>query len=202
MKQNEITTLRLLESLERDPKQTQRDLAKALNISLGLVNAFTKRLIQKGFFKLKTIPKNRVKYILTPKGMYEKTRLTYRYLTYSMEFYKESREKIRSIYDLLFEQGLKKIYLLGAGELAEIALISLQESKLELAGIIDNEKAGGELLGKPIMDCSCLKSITSDETVMITKIDSSMDFSGMVRAHNPEVHIIDLGKSGNQKPHF
>jgi DNA-binding MarR family transcriptional regulator len=110
MKQQEIKTLKLMESLERNPKQTQRDLAKDLDISLGLVNAFTKRLIKKGYFKIKTIPKNRIKYMLTPEGMYEKTRLTYQYILYSLDFYKETRVKIKSIYDRLFDQGKKRVF--------------------------------------------------------------------------------------------
>jgi DNA-binding MarR family transcriptional regulator len=72
MKHQEITTLKLIQSLDKEPEQTQRDLASELNVSLGLVNAFIKRLLNKGYFKIKTIPKNRIRYILTPEGMCEK----------------------------------------------------------------------------------------------------------------------------------
>ena len=77
MDNQDIRTLKLLEEIENGHVPSQRDLAKTLNVSLGLVNSFIKRLAHKGYFKITTIPKNRVKYILTPKGAAEKARLTY-----------------------------------------------------------------------------------------------------------------------------
>ncbi|MBU4208797.1 MAG: winged helix-turn-helix transcriptional regulator, partial [Proteobacteria bacterium] len=88
MDHNDIRTLKLLEEIEENHVQSQRELAKKLDISLGLVNSFIKRLAHKGFFKITTIPKNRVKYILTPEGVVEKTRLTYKYIQHSYRFYK------------------------------------------------------------------------------------------------------------------
>ena len=86
MNKIDIRTLKILEEIENDHTPSQRDLSKKLNISLGLVNSFVKRLVQKGYLKITTIPKNRVKYILTPKGAAEKTRLTYQYIQHSLAF--------------------------------------------------------------------------------------------------------------------
>jgi DNA-binding MarR family transcriptional regulator len=194
MKQQEIKTLKLMESLERNPKQTQRDLAKDLDISLGLVNAFTKRLIQKGFFKLKTIPKNRIKYILTPEGMCEKTKLTYQYILYSLDFYKETRAIIKSIYDQLSDQGKKRVFFIGANELTEIALISLKDSNLELASIIDNDMVGNQLMGIMIMHYSSLKDTTSDDVIIITKTDFDKENLLMILPSFSPENIIDLSK--------
>jgi DNA-binding MarR family transcriptional regulator len=192
MKKQEIKTLKLIESLERNPKQTQRNLARELNISLGLVNSFTKRMIQKGFFKVKTVPKNRIKYILTPEGMYEKTRLTYQYILYSLDFYKETRAKLKLIYDQLAEQGKKRIFFIGASELTEIALLSLKESHLKLAGIIDDELVGTQFMGFVIMRYSSLEVATSDDIIIITKTDSDKDLSGLIPPHIITANIIDL----------
>ncbi len=94
MDNQDLRTLKILEEIEKDKDPSQRYLAGKLNISLGLVNSFIKRLAQKGLFKIKNIPKNRVKYILTPKGAAEKTRLTYQYIQYSFQFYKSARQKL------------------------------------------------------------------------------------------------------------
>jgi DNA-binding MarR family transcriptional regulator len=193
MKQQDITTLKLIQSLENDPEQTQRDLAVELNISLGLVNAFIKRLVNKGHFKVKTIPRNRIRYILTPKGIYEKTRLTYQYLLYSLEFYKETRSKIRSIYCRLSDHGKKRVYLIGTGELAEIALITLKETNIELAGVIDNKNAGKSFLGIPIFDHSALKSLSNDMAI-ITITDPKFDSLDALLEHFHQTNIIDLCK--------
>jgi len=51
MDHKDIRTLKLLEEIEENHVQSQRELAKKLNISLGLVNSFIKRLAHKGFFQ-------------------------------------------------------------------------------------------------------------------------------------------------------
>ena len=106
MDQDKLRTLKLLEAVDSSHPPTQRELASDLNISLGLVNAFMKRLAKKGYFKITTIPKNRAKYLLTPKGALEKSRLTYRYLRYSVGFYREIREILVTLFDRLESEGV------------------------------------------------------------------------------------------------
>jgi DNA-binding MarR family transcriptional regulator len=83
MHPNNIRTLKLLEAIEADPGPSQRDLAQQLGVSLGLVNAFVRRLARKGYFKVRQVPKNRARYILTPRGALEKTHLTLEYIQFS-----------------------------------------------------------------------------------------------------------------------
>ena len=117
MNKIDIRTLKILEEIENDHTPSQRDLSKKLNISLGLVNSFVKRLVQKGYLKITTIPKNRVKYILTPKGAAEKTRLTYQYIQHSLAFYKKTRKELRKLFKDLMAQGDRKIVFYGASDL-------------------------------------------------------------------------------------
>jgi DNA-binding MarR family transcriptional regulator len=84
MDKENIHILRLMGEIERDASPSQRELSSRLNLSLGLVNTFIKRLVSKGYFKVKTMPRNRVKYFLTPKGLARKSRLTVEYLQYSV----------------------------------------------------------------------------------------------------------------------
>ena len=125
MDPKDIRTLKILEKVDNDKTPSQRDLAGELNISLGLVNSFIKRLVKKGFVKITTIPKRKIKYILTAHGAAEKSRLTYLYLQHSYNFYKEARQKLRNLYAGLEKQGITRIVFYGAGNLAEIAYISL-----------------------------------------------------------------------------
>ncbi len=173
MDTQELRTLKLLEEIESAQAPSQRDLATRLNISLGLVNAFMKRLTQKGYFKISTIPKNRVKYILTPKGAAEKTRLTYEYIQQSFLYYKNTRRKLSSVFEQFEKQGVGKVVFLGAGEIAEIAYISIQETNIELVGIIDSELAGGKFLGFRI---SAPDEITSFEfeRVVVTAVGDTI----------------------------
>jgi len=97
METQDLRTLKILEEIDNEHTPSQRELAQKLDISLGLVNSFIKRLVNKGYFKITHIPKNRVRYLLTPQGAAEKTRLTYAYIHYSYEFYRRSRQNMSFI---------------------------------------------------------------------------------------------------------
>ena len=172
MDNHDLRTLKILEEIEKEKTPSQRYLAGKLNISLGLVNSFIKRLAQKGLFKVKNVPKNRVKYILTPKGAAEKTRLTYKYIQYSFQFYKSAREKLRILFYGLTENGNKKIVFYGAGDLAEIAYISLIEVPIELVAVIDDNKAGEIFMDFVITGSDYLSTIYFDK-IIITSIDNT-----------------------------
>ena len=139
MDNQDIRTLRILEEIEENQAPSQRYLSEQLNISLGLVNSFLKRLAQKGYFKATTIPRNRVKYILTPKGALEKSRLTYAYVQQSFQFYRDARKRIKTTLRCLEVNGATKIVFYGSGDIAEIAYLSLQETNIKLTGIFDDE---------------------------------------------------------------
>jgi len=171
MENQDIRTLKLLEEIDNDRTPTQRDLSKKLNISLGLVNLFIKRLGKKGYFKIKTIPKNRVKYILTPKGAAEKSRLTYKYIQFSFDFYKKARRELQTFFNDLMNQGVTRIAFWGASDLAEIAYISLQETAISLVAVVDDEKIGNTFLGFEIQNSKMLNSIGFDR-ILVTSIYS------------------------------
>ena len=171
MDHKDIRTLKLLEEIEENHVQSQRELAKKLDISLGLVNSFIKRLAHKGFFKIATIPKNRVKYILTPEGAVEKARLTYKYIQYSYRFYKDARHKLRKLFQKLEAERVGRIIFYGANELAEIAYISLQETSIEMVAVVDILKAGEQFLGYLVLDPVYL-SLLSFDRILVTSIDS------------------------------
>ena len=171
MDHKDIRTLKLLEEIEKDYFPSQRELARKLNVSVGLVNSFVNRLSHKGYFKITTIPKNRVKYILMPEGVVEKTRLTYQYIQYSYKFYKDARHKLRKIYKGLEAHGVRHIVFYGASDLAEIAYISLQETSIEMVAVVDMLKAGKQFLGKLVLEPVNLNSLSFDR-ILITAIES------------------------------
>ena len=160
--------------MDNDHTPSQRDIAVNLNISLGLVNSFIKRLANKGYFKITSVPKNRVKYILTPKGASEKARLTYEYLQYSYRFYKNVRSKLKGILKDIEARGNRNIVFYGTGDFAEIAYISLQETALELTSVFDDKNEGGNFLGKKIETLHNKNTIDFDKLI-ITKIGAKED---------------------------
>jgi len=171
MDPRDIRTLKILEKVDLEKTPSQRDLAGELNISLGLVNAFIKRLVKKGFVKITAIPKKRIKYILTPRGAAEKTRLTYEFIQHSYKFYKEARQKLRFLYSDIEKQGVTRIVFYGAGDLAEIAYISLQETTMQLVAIVDDAKKGTRFMKFLVADPARLDSLTYD-LILVTTINS------------------------------
>jgi DNA-binding MarR family transcriptional regulator len=171
MDPKEIRTLKILEKVDNDKSPSQRDLAGELNISLGLVNSFIKRLVKKGFVKITTIPRQRIKYILTPRGAAEKSRLTYLYIQHSYNFYKEARQKLRNLCTELEDQGIKRIVFYGAGDLAEIAYLSLQETDVQLVAIVDDEKMGTRFMKFRVTNPAHLDTLSYDR-ILVTAINS------------------------------
>src|SRR5881409_4317558 len=88
--------LKLLEAVEEDSRVTQRSLATKLGIALGLTNIYLKRLVRKGYVKCVNVQSNRLRYLLTPTGIAEKTRLTYEFMEYSLFLYGQVREQLRT----------------------------------------------------------------------------------------------------------
>ena len=144
MNKEDIHILRLMGEINRDGSPTQRELSRRLNLSLGLINTFIKRLVKKGYFKVRTMPKNRVKYVLTPKGLAKKSRLTVEYLRYSVSFYKEIKGLLLNKFKEIEGNNLNTILFFGAGEIAELAYLYLQLTGIQLAGIVD-EKQNGDI---------------------------------------------------------
>jgi len=171
MDPKDLRTLKILEKVDNDVVPSQRDLAQHLNISLGLVNSFIKRLVKKGYFKARHIPKNRIRYYLTPQGASEKTRLTYEYIQYSYNFYRQARQKLRDLYSGLEKQGVSRIVFYGAGDLAEIAYLSLQETSIELVAVFDDEKSGKRFMRYTVAHPDRLVSIAFDR-ILITSLNS------------------------------
>ena len=166
MNTQEIRTLKILEAIDRPESPSQRDMARSLDVSLGLVNSFIRRLTKKGYFKITHLPKNRIRYILTPKGMAEKTRLTYAYLQYSYRFYRDARQKTRQLFSEMHAEGYRQIAFFGAGDLSEIAYLSLQESELEFVTISDFDTNGGVFFGYRVVDLHELKEMAFDALIV------------------------------------
>ena len=90
---------KILRKIQKDPKYSQRKLAHELGFSLGKLNYCLKALQQKGFIKIKNFKKNPNKlnyfYVLTPKGILEKTKLTINFMKRKMNEYEELKDELK-----------------------------------------------------------------------------------------------------------
>tara|TARA_B100001250_G_C19153504_1_gene509022 strand:- start:132 stop:446 length:315 start_codon:yes stop_codon:yes gene_type:complete len=100
MSSNRQDDLNVLRKIKKNPLSSQRELAKELNFSLGKLNYCLKSLKNKGLIKISNFKKNPNKlnyaYVLTPKGIVEKTELTIAFMKRKMNEYDELKREIDS----------------------------------------------------------------------------------------------------------
>ena len=142
--------LKLLEAVEQNSRVTQRSLATKLGIALGLTNIYLRRLVRKGYIKCVNVQSNRITYLITPRGIAEKARLTYEFMDYSLHLFGEVRQHLRLVLQECAAAG-QRVAICGRGEAAEIAYLSLREFGLEPVAIF-GEDNGHEFLGTPAAD--------------------------------------------------
>ncbi|HXQ52144.1 MAG TPA: winged helix-turn-helix transcriptional regulator [Stellaceae bacterium] len=143
--------LGMLSAVERDSNVTQRHLARELGIALGLANAYLKRCAKKGYIKVRQVPLNRYTYYLTPRGFAEKSRLTAEYLTVSFDFFRRARRDAVSLLAACNERGWKRAALWGAGELAEVMVLSAAEAEVEILCVVDAASGQQSCGGRPVV---------------------------------------------------
>lgn len=174
-------SLQILDELAQNDSLTQRDLSDRLGIALGLVNSYIKNLAIKGFITVKSIPPKRYAYYLTPKGFAEKSRLAYHLLHDYTRIYREAKANFKSLFNGLQEAGTARIVLAGADEVAEIASITLQETTLDLVGIVDNLRSGQKLLGRTIRPVGDIVHMSYDAVVVTSYVRRAEIFEELVK---------------------
>lgn len=104
------TSYGLLKTLEDNPSLSQRDLAKRLGISLGKVNFCLKALIEKGCLKVNNFRNNDNKlayaYLLTPRGVEQRARMTVEFLQIKVQEYERLRTEIEELKIEAKQKGL------------------------------------------------------------------------------------------------
>jgi DNA-binding MarR family transcriptional regulator len=161
--------VRLLSAIERDSALTQRRLSQELGIALGLANAYLRRCVRKGLVKISQVPMRRYAYYLTPKGFAEKSRLTAEYLSVSLDFFRRARRECTTKLAYAQKRQWRRIALIGAGDLAEVAVLSAGEAGVEIVAVVDAERDGQLCAGRPIV--AELAGIASQiDAVLVTAV--------------------------------
>jgi len=135
-------TFQLMSEIEDGEAVSQRELASRLGIAVGLVNAYLKHFVARGYVRIKNYPRNRYAYLLTPKGFAEKSRLAYQHLNYFNGIFKTARHDYAELFRGLSEEGVQRVAFCGADEVAEIAFLSLRETPIEMATIFSEDRVG------------------------------------------------------------
>jgi len=181
--------LQLLSALEQDSYVTQRSLATHMGVALGLTNLYLKRLAHKGYIKATTIPSHRIKYLLTPRGLAEKSKLTFQHMQYSLSYYREMRKRLKRELSKVSQAGGKRFVVYGTSELAELTYLTLREMNLMVVGFVSDTHSG-TFLSHPSWPVEALTQRTFDAVLISDLTDAKTILAQLIQAGVPKTKIV------------
>ena len=119
--------LTLLEKIENDPDVNQSTLATQLGVAVGTVNWHLKRLIAKGYVKVKRAERKKLRYIITPEGIALRARLAVDYVEKSFSLYRKTRQRVREYISEVQAAGYDRLRIVGKGDVADICRLTCLE---------------------------------------------------------------------------
>lgn len=124
--------LALLEHIESNPDVTQASLATQLGVAVGTVNWHLKRLIEKGYIKIKRAERKKLRYIITPEGIALRTLLTVDYIEQQFLLYRNTRQRVREHLEQIKKAGYGEVSIQGEGDVADICRLSCLEQGIAI----------------------------------------------------------------------
>ena len=137
-KSEEYRDLALLQEIEADPDISQARLAEELGVAIGTINWHIKRLVEKGFVKVKRARRRKLRYIITPEGIALRTRLTVDYIQQSFVLFRHIRERVLTLLGELEEMDIHTVRLVAEGDVADVCRLTCMEQHFTLT---DNPEA-------------------------------------------------------------
>jgi len=160
--------LNLLNSVECDSQRSQRGRASQFGVAVGLVNAYLKFCVKKGYIKVKRFPARRYSYLLTPKGFTEKSRLAIVHLSNSLTFFRQARTDCAAVFVEARRLGWNRVILIGVSEVAEISTLCALECGITIIGIIDPAHQGSHFMGFPLLTLAEAAEYKFDGAIITT----------------------------------
>ena len=137
--------LALLEHIERDPDITQASLATQLDVAVGTVNWHLRRLIEKGYVKIKRAERKKLRYIITPEGIALRARLTVDYIEQQFLLYRKTRQRVKEYIEEIRRAGYEQARLVGEGDVADVCRLTCLEQAI--AVVPDGDAPVLEVIG-------------------------------------------------------
>jgi DNA-binding PadR family transcriptional regulator len=101
-----------------------------LDVAVGSVNWYIKRLVNKGYIKVKQMERRSLRYLLTPQGVSEKARLTRQFMQASFRWYRVTREDSQNYLAEIKRAGYDTVFIKADGDLAEIIALTCLEQQV------------------------------------------------------------------------
>jgi DNA-binding MarR family transcriptional regulator len=141
--------LALLENIESNPDVTQASLATQLGVAVGTVNWHLKRLIEKGYVKIKRAERKKLRYIITPEGIALRAILTMDYIEQQFLLYRNTRQRVSEHLQQIKNAGFEKVSIRGEGDVADICRLSCLEQGIGFT--VDDNAPSLEIVGLKVV---------------------------------------------------
>lgn len=128
----EFRELTLLENIENDPDVNQSTLARQLGVAVGTVNWHLKRLIAKGYVKVKRAERKKLRYIITPEGIALRARLAVDYVERSFAIYRKTRQRVNEYLSQVKAAGHDRVRIVGKGDVVDICRLTCLEQGISV----------------------------------------------------------------------
>ncbi|MDR2186122.1 MAG: MarR family transcriptional regulator [Treponema sp.] len=144
---------RILENIYDSPVQPfrQRDLAHIAGISLGMTNSILKRLAKKGWISIKKLNSRTIQYVITPEGINEVIRRSYRYFKRTIRNVVFYKDKIEEVLYRASGENIGAVFLIGKSDLEFIVEHGCSLYELRLLKFFDEKTARDALFEGVLM---------------------------------------------------
>ncbi len=122
----------LLEHIEQNPDATQANLAAQVGVAVGTVNWHLKRLVAKGYVKVRHAERRKLRYIITPEGIALRANLTMDYIQNSFRLYRLVRERMEATLHQVRQEGFDRVILVGGGDVADVCKLTCADKGVQI----------------------------------------------------------------------
>lgn len=131
----------------------QRDLSHQMDLSLGMVNMLIRRLISKGYIRIKQLNKRKVAYLLTPKGFAEKMRKSVKYTLKTINSIGGIRNCLKDVLADIVQKGERDFIILGGSDFAVLVEMTLKELCSDLCRLVHVQEIPAEPVEGVLLIC-------------------------------------------------
>jgi DNA-binding MarR family transcriptional regulator len=129
---DDFRDLALLQQIGADPDISQATLAEELGVAIGTVNWHLKRLVEKGYVKVRRARRRKLRYIITPEGLKLRSRLTLAYVQQSFRLFRQVRARVCDLLAEVRTGGGQAVRLMGEGDIAEVCRLTCMEQHIRV----------------------------------------------------------------------
>ncbi len=189
----------ILDLIEKDSNITQREISKAINVAVSMVNNYLNEYEEEGLIiRKKSLARLwSILLLLRVKKEERRKKLNIDYLNASQKLYNSAKENIEEFLAQIESRGFKKILLCGAGEVAEILLqtiVTNKNSQVDVLAVIDDDinKQGKELVNKDIISLEELSNYEIDGILVSSYKHKDVINKNLMNIKFPQNNIINF----------